>query len=167
MDVPLLYKEVEITVREEESGFASGCTRGCRGGADGQTPASVSGWSSRPIPTIGRGRRSGALSTRRRAAGPSAPAVGQRRSAGPRWGHAVRRPRRASDVALVASRSRASRRTGRLYHFSGGGTTADRPWSEQFITMQAARRETGTGWFSRRYFRPPRPAPRPRSLLVP
>ena len=27
---------------------------------------------------------------------------------------------------------------GRLYHFSGGGTTADRPWSGQFITMQAA-----------------------------
>ena len=26
---------------------------------------------------------------------------------------------------------------GRLYHFSGRGTTADRPWSEQFITMEA------------------------------
>ena len=40
---------------------------------------------------------------------------------------------------------------GRLYHFSGNGTTADRPWSEQFITMEAAVRETGTGWFSRSY----------------
>ena len=48
--------------------------------------------------------------------------------------------------------SRASRRAGRLYHFSGRGTTADRPWSEQFITMEAPVRETGTGWFSPAYF---------------
>ena len=41
---------------------------------------------------------------------------------------------------------------GRLYHFSGRGTTADRPWSEQFITMEAPVRETGTGWFSRSYY---------------
>ena len=43
---------------------------------------------------------------------------------------------------------------GRLYHFSGNETTADRPWSNQYITMQAAVRETGTGWFSRRYLLP-------------
>ncbi len=56
---------------------------------------------------------------------------------------------------------------GRLYHFSGGGTTADRPWSEQYITMQAALRETGTGWFSRRYFLLATPSVGARSVLVP
>ena len=65
----------------------------------------------------------------------------------------------AHRMALLWRQERGFEPRGRLYHFSGGATTADRPWSGQYITMQAARRETGTGWFSRPYFQPGAPAP--------
>lgn len=48
---------------------------------------------------------------------------------------------------------------GRLYDFSGGRTSADRPWSGQYITMRADPRETGTGWLSRSYRQPGRSSP--------
>ena len=40
---------------------------------------------------------------------------------------------------------------GRLYHLTGGPLSDQIPWSEQFLSMQASARETGTGWFTRRY----------------
>ncbi len=63
--------------------------------------------------------------------------------------HAAHRP-----TLLWRSEPGFDARHGRLYHFSGGATTADRPWSEQYITMQTAARETGTNWLSRRYTQP-------------
>jgi hypothetical protein len=40
---------------------------------------------------------------------------------------------------------------GRLYHFCGAETTAERPWSEPYVAMQVADRTFGGGWMTRRY----------------
>ena len=91
--------------REEESDFASAVPVAAVAARDGETPALCVGLvePKDPEPSVVDGGPALCPYDGRPLAR-VASGVGQRRSARPRWGHAVRRPRRASDVALVASR---------------------------------------------------------------
>jgi hypothetical protein len=43
---------------------------------------------------------------------------------------------------------------GRLYQFAGGMTSPNKPWSEQFITINVPYKEVGGGWLIKRYDQP-------------
>ena len=153
---------------EEESDFASAVPVAAVEARDGETPALCVGLVEPTDPNhrswtevrrfvytpAGRWRESGRQWVNGEVSG--------RDGARPFAVHAAHR------MLLLWRREPGFEARGRLYHFSGGGTTADRPWSEQYITMQAALRETRTGWFSRRYSQPAAPsAVGARSVLVP
>ncbi len=147
----------EVTFeREEESNFASaGLWPPWRRATAGRRPCASAG-SSRPIRTIAPGPRSGVSCARRQAAGGDAQGMGKRRGVRPRWGHAAGRPRRAPDGALVAKSARL-RGTRPALPFQRRRDARRSTLVGQYITMQAARRETGTGWFSRPYCEPGAP----------
>ena len=58
-------------------------------------------------------------------------------------------------MALLRRNERGFEASGRLYQFGGDATRDDRPWSGQYITMQATRRvRPAPGGFSLPYCGP-------------